>query len=251
MQNCETTDEDKGFKIHEEYEFLLPEVTLPMSDIKDLLYDEQFVEELDIMVVMGQEIKDEDIYRIVEEMLFPNLKPKRIRETRTKLFYRKLCRFSKILFDDEYSWEGDYQKYLSEMDADDRSEYLNLKIIKNICGRKYGYLFKTTALRKSRLNQLIETDDFIKAADDIVRSGRAIEDIDIYNIAKSLFFPMYKEHLTEGFKEDYKSKFGSAAYKGWSYRYRVFGQSTKTFSVDLFGTEEHWKSEFEDYLEQS
>ncbi len=114
--------------------------------------------------------------------------------------------------------------------------------------RKYGYLFRTTSLRQARLNQLIVTDGFIKAADAIIGSGRTIEDIDIYNIAKALFFPMHKEFLTEGFKEDYKLKFGNAAYKDWSHLYRVFGQSTKAFSVDLFGSEDKWKADFEDYL---
>lgn len=114
--------------------------------------------------------------------------------------------------------------------------------------RKYGYLFRTTSLRQARLNQLIVTDEFIKAADDIVNSGRAIEDIDIYNISKSLFFPMHKEFLTKGFKEDYKLKYGNSAYKNWSYRYRIFGQSTKAFSVDLYGTEDKWKADFEEYI---
>lgn len=117
--------------------------------------------------------------------------------------------------------------------------------------RKYGYLFRKTSLRQARLNQLIVTEDFIKAADAIVNSGRAIEDIDIYNIAKSVFFPMHKDFLTDGFKADYKSKFGSDAYKDWSYRYRVFGQATKAFSADLFGSEERWKSEFEEFLAQN
>lgn len=124
-------------------------------------------------------------------------------------------------------------------------------IVDNEQNRKYGYLFKETSLRKARLNQLIVTDEFIKAADDIILSGRTIKDVDIYNIAKSLFFPMYKEHLTEGFKEDYKLKHGNAAYKEWSHRYRIFGQSTKAFSVDLYGNEEQWKKDFAEYLSQN
>lgn len=118
----------------------------------------------------------------------------------------------------------------------------------NAKNNKYGFLFRRSALRKARLSQLIVTEEFIKAADDFVANGRKINDIDIYNISKSLFFPLLKEHLSEGFKEEYKSKYGNAAYKEWSRRYRVFGQATKSFSEDLFHGEERWKDDFEEYL---
>lgn len=120
--------------------------------------------------------------------------------------------------------------------------------ILNTQDRKYGYLFRTTSLRQARLNELIVTDDFIKAADAIIESGRSITDIDIYNIAKSVFFPMHKQYLTEGFKDAYKNEYGSEAYREWSHRYRIFGHSTKAFSIDLFGSSEQWEKDFQEYV---
>lgn len=120
-------------------------------------------------------------------------------------------------------------------------------MVDDLQNRKYGFLFRTSSLRKARLNELIMMEDFIKAADEIVASGRSINDIDIYNIAKSLYFPMLKNHLSDGFKEDYKSRFGTSAYKEWSHRYRIFGQATKSFSEDLFDDKEQWKKDFEEY----
>lgn len=122
------------------------------------------------------------------------------------------------------------------------------EILENTQSRKYGYLFRTTALRQARLNELIVTDEFISAADAIIKDGRNITDVDIYNIAKAVFFPMYKDHLTKGFKESYKQQFGAAAYKEWSHKYRVFGQSTKAFSIDLFGNNGQWEKDFQEYL---
>lgn len=110
--------------------------------------------------------------------------------------------------------------------------------------KKYGYLFKNTKLRKARLAGLIVTEEFEKAADAIVKSGREITDIDIYNIAKSLFFPMYKQRITEGFKESYKQQFGTAAYREWSHKFREYKQAPRAFSVDLFGSDKQWEDDF-------
>lgn len=109
---------------------------------------------------------------------------------------------------------------------------------------KYGFLFKKSSLPKSHLNNLLQIEDFVKAADNVIANGKGIEDSDIYNIATSIYFPMLYDHQTEGFKEVYKAENGSAKYKEWSFKYRVIGQAVKSFSKVLYGNAERWKEDY-------
>lgn len=110
----------------------------------------------------------------------------------------------------------------------------------------YGFLFKKSSLPKSDLNALLTIEDFVSKANEIVAKGSGIEDDDIYNIVKSLYFPMLKDFETVGFKESYKQEHGTEMYKSWSYRFKILGNATKRFSKVLTGSDE-WKRDFEKY----
>lgn len=114
--------------------------------------------------------------------------------------------------------------------------------------RRYGYLFQTTSLRKAPLDGLISTVAFVKAADNARKSGRKIDDLEVYNITKSVFFPVHKKYTKEGFNDEYKLKYGVDAYKDWKRLHRALGAATKAFCVDLYGTQDNWKSEYEEFL---
>lgn len=115
----------------------------------------------------------------------------------------------------------------------------------------YGFLFKKSSLSKARLTTLLHHEDFILKANEVMDKGNGLEDLDIYNIVKMIYFPMLKDFQTDGFKEDYKNKYGNEAYHEWSARYRIFGQATKKFSEDLFGNKSYWEKEFEDYKQST
>lgn len=112
----------------------------------------------------------------------------------------------------------------------------------------YGFLFKKSQLPKSNLSWMLQFDDFVQKMDEIMRAGKGIEDMDIYNISIGLYFPMLKDHQTEGFKEAYKAEFGSNKYREWSYRFRIIGRSTKNFAKALYGDLSKYESDYQEYL---
>ena len=116
----------------------------------------------------------------------------------------------------------------------------------NAVSTNYGFLFKKSSLPKADLNALLTVEDFVTKANEIVAKGSGIEDCDIYNITKSLYFPMLKDFETDGFKEKYKQQYGSEKYKEWSYRFKIVGNATKRFSKILFGSDK-WKEDFNEY----
>lgn len=116
----------------------------------------------------------------------------------------------------------------------------------NAVSTNYGFLFKKSSLPKADLNALLTVEDFVTKANEIVAKGSGIEDCDIYNITKSLYFPMLKDFETDGFKEKYKQQYGSEKYKEWSYRFKIVENATKRFSKILFGADK-WKEDFNEY----
>lgn len=112
---------------------------------------------------------------------------------------------------------------------------------------KYGFLFKKSLLNKANLYDLLFLPDFILEIEKIIDKGKGLEDEDIYNIVKNLYFPMLKDHETEGFKIAYKQKHGAGSYKEWSYKFRILGRATRKFSETLFGCDK-WHDEYEAYL---
>ena len=112
----------------------------------------------------------------------------------------------------------------------------------------YGFLFKKSILPKADLSGILQFDDFIQKMDEVMNDGKGIEDTDIYNIAKSLYFPMLKNHQTEGFKKIYKEEFGTEKYREWSYRFRIIGRSTKAFAKALYGDLSKYESDYQEYL---
>ena len=114
----------------------------------------------------------------------------------------------------------------------------------------YGFLFKKSSLPKSDLNNLLQFDDFIKEADKVLENGKGIEDVDIYNIAKKIYFPMLRDHQTDGFKEAYKAANGAPKYKEWSFKFRTFGNAVKSFSKVLFGSTEQFQNDYIAYCAQ-
>lgn len=110
----------------------------------------------------------------------------------------------------------------------------------------FGFLFKKSSLPKSNLNALLSVEDFIIKANEVLANGKGIEDIDIYNIVKGLYFPMLKDFETEGFKSEYKLKFGSNKYKEWSFKFSILGGATRKFSKVLFGSNQ-WESDYIKY----
>ncbi len=126
--------------------------------------------------------------------------------------------------------------------------YKNAEVYK--VQNNYGFLFKKSSLPKSDLDKLLRFDDFIDEANKVLANGRGVEDIDIYNIAKSIYFPMLKNHQTDGFKETYKIENGAPKYKEWSFKFRIFGNAAKSFSKVLFGSTEHLMNDYLIYCNQ-
>lgn len=112
----------------------------------------------------------------------------------------------------------------------------------------YGFLFKKSALPNASLSGMLQFEDFVQKMDEIMSAGKGIEDADIYNITIGLYFPMLKNHQTEGFKEAYKTEFGTEKYKEWSYRFRVIGRSAKAFSKALYGDLSKYESDYIEFL---
>lgn len=115
----------------------------------------------------------------------------------------------------------------------------------------YGFLFKKSTLPKSNLSGMLKFEDFIQKMDEIMIVGKGIEDVDIYNITIGLYFPMLKNHQTEGFKEKYKMEFGTDKYKEWSYRFRIIGRSAKAFAKALYGDLSKYESDYLEYLSKN
>lgn len=114
----------------------------------------------------------------------------------------------------------------------------------------YGFLFKKSTLPNANISNMLQFEDFVQKMDEIMSIGKGIEDADIYNITISLYFPMLKNHQTEGFKEAYKAEFGCKKYKEWSYRFRTIGRSAKAFAKSLYGDLERFESDYQDYLNE-
>lgn len=112
----------------------------------------------------------------------------------------------------------------------------------------YGFLFKKSTLPKANLSGMLQFEDFVQKMDEIMSTGKGIEDVDIYNITIGLYFPMLKNHQTEGFKEVYKAEFGTEKYKEWSYRFRIIGLSAKAFSKALYGDLSKYESDYHEFL---
>lgn len=107
----------------------------------------------------------------------------------------------------------------------------------------FGFLFKKSSLPKSNLNALLSIEEFVSSANEVIAKGKGIEDADIYNIVKGLYFPMLKDFETNGFKEDFKRKYGSDKYKEWSHKFRTLGSATRSFSKALYGGDQ-WSEDY-------
>lgn len=112
---------------------------------------------------------------------------------------------------------------------------------------RYGFLFKKSMLNKSKLYDLLFLPEFVQELDRVMEFGHGIEDVDIYNIVKKLYFPMLKNYQTEGFKQTFKLERGTQKYKIWSYHFRILGQATRKFSSDLFD-EDRWEQDFNTFM---
>ncbi len=110
----------------------------------------------------------------------------------------------------------------------------------------FGFLFKKSSLPKSDLNALLSVEEFVSKANAVIANGKGSEDIDIYNIVKGLYFPLLKDFETEGFKSEFKKKYGSDKYKEWSFRFRILGGATRKFSKVLFN-EDKWQDDYIKY----
>ena len=93
----------------------------------------------------------------------------------------------------------------------------------------YGFLFKKSSLPKVDLNSLLLIDDFVKEADLIMAKGKGIEDNDIYDIVKRLYFPKLKSG----------ERSGTA---------RRLNKAIRHFSSVLFGDESAWEKDYENFI---
>lgn len=114
---------------------------------------------------------------------------------------------------------------------------------------KYRFLFKKTNLPQSRLMGLLEDEKFKRRIDSLMDNRSEIDAHVIYELVKELFFPMLEASRQEGFKDGYKSRYGTDKYHEWSRQFRLYGQATRRFSAVLFGEEvQQWEKDFESYL---
>lgn len=114
----------------------------------------------------------------------------------------------------------------------------------------YGFLFKKSTLPKSDLDKLLQFKDFVNAANLIIAKGKGIEDSDIYEIVKGIYFPMLSNHQSEGFKDSYKAEYGAPKYKEWSFKFRTFGNAAKAFSKALYGSTDDLQSAYQSFSNQ-
>ncbi|MBR4022681.1 MAG: hypothetical protein IKI94_08860 [Ruminococcus sp.] len=94
----------------------------------------------------------------------------------------------------------------------------------------FGFLFKKSSLPKSDLDFLLSVEGFLSAAKAVIDEGKGIEDNDIYNIVKSLYFPKLKSNERS-----------SVALR--------LSKAVRRFSKVLFNDENAWKSDYEKYLQ--
>lgn len=91
------------------YGFLFKKSALSKSDLKSLLFNTEFVFELDSLMDKGRGIEDVDIYNIVKKIYFPRLKANE-RSGEARHLNKAIRNFSKILFNDEYIWQKEYEE---------------------------------------------------------------------------------------------------------------------------------------------
>lgn len=96
----------------------------------------------------------------------------------------------------------------------------------------YGYLFKKTTLPKASLNSLFRVEGFVSELDKINNKGKSINDSDIYNVAKKMYFP----------KRANGERSGSA---------KILYDAVRRFSKVLETDENAWKQEFMEYIDNN
>ncbi len=114
----------------------------------------------------------------------------------------------------------------------------------------YGFLFKKSSLPKANLHDLLQLDDFVKILNEFMEQSKEINDATIYDIVTTLYFPMLKDHQTEGFKEQYKLQYGTDAYHKWSFEFRTIGKAARAFSKAMCGSLEKFQNDYLKFCNQ-
>lgn len=91
------------------YGFLFKKSALSKADLKSLLFNKEFVSELNALMDKGQGVEDTDIYNIVKKVYFPRLKANE-RSGEARHLNKAIRNFAKILFDDEFAWQKEYEE---------------------------------------------------------------------------------------------------------------------------------------------
>ena len=111
----------------------------------------------------------------------------------------------------------------------------------------HGFMFRDLSLPKVDLDYLLKLPEFVNQIDLLLYNNEVVDDVAVYNVVKSIYFPMQKCFDSDGFKSKYKEDNGTLAYKEWSMRYRVFGRATRRFSKSIFGYDK-WEEDYKEYL---
>lgn len=113
---------------------------------------------------------------------------------------------------------------------------------------KYWRLLRSkTNLNKHCIYNLLFIKEFVDILDDI-RTKKKIEDDDIYEAAKKVFFPRLKEfNSVENFKDWYVETYGREAYRTCSYLYTKTREAVRTFAKEL---SRDWQQEYEEWLKE-
>lgn len=92
---------------------------------------------------------------------------------------------------------------------------------------KYSFLLKETSLSKTDLKHLLLNKEFVSELNAIIAKNQRIEDVEIYNIAKKIYFSRLKE-------------------KDCSDEVRYLDRAVRHFSNILYQDEYSWKKECEE-----
>lgn len=98
-------------------------------------------------------------------------------------------------------------------------------------GKKYnyGFLFKKTVLPPIYLGTLLDMDEFLSEINYLIENNRSIEDEDIYEILKHIYFPKHRNQER-------------------SPEIKAMHQAIRRLSQKIYGDVGAWKSDFYEYL---
>ena len=132
--------------------------------------------------------------------------------------------------------------YLSLLN--DRTTFYRRYVVRN----ELASVYTKTRLKKRRLEDLLLFEDFASVLRNKIFAKEDVSDIDIYNAASSIFFPLLKSFQSEGFKEGFRNTYGLEEYNELYFKYRKFGCAVRSFSKDLFENPDQWEEHYQEFL---